>query len=160
MSWQAAWWALAGLTIAGAVSVLASREIMRMMLGLGAFLLGVAGLYALSGFGLLAVAQVFVYVGGVLVLFLFAIMAIGRDEESRRMERPFDIGAASVAVGVCVLLVAVLRSSPPAAPGPATVERTAEVLLGASLPYFEAVGVLLLAALVVALAIVQGGERR
>lgn len=161
MTWQVTWWVLATLVVAGALLVLASRELMRMLLALGVFLVGMAGLYALHGFALLAVAQVFVYVGGVLVLFLFAIMAIGRDAEARALEMPFDIGAASVALGVGVLLFVALKGAPPAAPtATATVEKTADALLGASLPYFEAVGVLLLAALVAALAIVQGGERR
>lgn len=161
MSAQFAWWALAGLAVAGAATVLVSRELMRLLLGLGVFLVAVAGLYAYHGFGLLAVAQVFVYVGGVLVLFLFAIMAAGGDAESRAIERPFDIGAASVAFGVALLLVFVLRTAPPGVPvGAASVEATADALLGPLLPHFEAVGVLLLAGLVAALAIVQGGDRR
>jgi NADH-quinone oxidoreductase subunit J len=156
---QVTWWVLAALVLAGALSVLLTREMMRLILGLGLFLVGVAGLYAQLGFGLLAVAQLFVYIGGVLVLFLFAIMSMGRDDESRRLERPFDIGAASVAAGLAILLVFALRIAPPRpVPVPASVEATAGELLGALLPHFEAVGVLLLAALVAALAIVQGGE--
>jgi NADH-quinone oxidoreductase subunit J len=160
VSAQFAWWALAGLAVAGAATVLLARELMRLLLGLGLFLVAVAGLYAYEGFALLAVAQVFVYVGGVLVLFLFAIMASGRDRESRSLERPFDIGAAAVAFGITVLLSFALRVAPPGAPsGLASVEATASELLGGLLPQFELVGVLLLAALVAALAIVQGGDR-
>lgn len=159
MTAQITWWVLAALVLAGALSVLLAREMMRLILGLGLFLVGVAGLYAQLGFGLLAVGQLFVYIGGVLVLFLFAIMSMGRDDESRRLERPFDIGAASVAAGVAVLLVFALRIAPPQPMSvTATVEATASELLGALLPHFEVVGVLLLAALVAALAIVQGGE--
>lgn len=159
MTAQVTWWLLAAIVLAGALSVLMAREMMRLILGLGLFLVGVAGLYAQLGFGLLAVAQLFVYIGGVLVLFLFAIMSMGRDDESRGLERPFDIGAASVAAGVAILLVLALRIAPPqAASVPASVEATAGELLGALLPHFEVVGVLLLAALVAALAIVQGGE--
>jgi NADH-quinone oxidoreductase subunit J len=156
------WWALAGLTVVGAVTVIATREIMRMLLGLGAFLLGVAGLYAWYGFELLAVAELFVYVGGVLVLFLFAITSMGRDREGRSMERRLDIGALgiSAALGV-VLLVALQDAMPASAPAiGASVEDTATALLGPLLPYFEVVGVVLLIALAAALAIIGREDGR
>jgi NADH:ubiquinone oxidoreductase subunit 6 (subunit J) len=156
------WWALAGLAVAGAAAVLLVREMMRLMLGLGAFLLGVAGLYAWYGFGLLAVAELFVYVGGVLVLFLLAITAMGRDSESRAIARRFDFGAATVSVGLGVVLVLALRGMLPATSPLAgvTVEKTAGALLGAWLPHFEIAGVVLLAGLAAALAIVGGGDEK
>ena len=160
MSVTLLWWALAALTLSGAAVVLFTREMMRMILGLGAFLLGIAGLYAWLGFGLLAVAELFVYVGGVLVLFLLAITAMGRDADARAITRRFDLGAAVISVGLAVVLVLALRGMLPAA-GPvagATVERTADALLGAWLPQFEIAGVVLLVALAAALAIVQGGD--
>jgi NADH:ubiquinone oxidoreductase subunit 6 (subunit J) len=162
MSVTLLWWALAGLTVVGAVTVIATREIMRMLLGLGAFLLGVAGLYAWYGFELLAVAELFVYVGGVLVLFLFAITSMGRDREGRSMERRLDIGALgiSAALGV-VLLVALQDAMPASAPAiGASVEDTATALLGPLLPYFEVVGVVLLIALAAALAIIGREDGR
>ena len=55
------------------------RDVMRMALGLGAFLMAVAGFFAYYGFGFLALAELFVYVGGVLVLVLFAIMLVQRS---------------------------------------------------------------------------------
>jgi NADH-quinone oxidoreductase subunit J len=160
MSVTLLWWALAALTITGALAVLLSRELTRLLLGLGAFLLGIAGLYAFYGFELLAVAEIFVYVGGVLVLFLFAITAMGRDSSGRSIERRLDLGAAAVSAGFAGALALALRVAPPASSGVAgvTVEKTADALLGPLLPHFEAAGVLLLVALVAALAIVGGGE--
>jgi len=160
MSVTLLWWALAALTLTGAVSVLLSREMTRLLLALGAFLLGVAGLYAYYGFELLAVAEVFVYVGGVLVLFLFAITALGRDSSGRSIERRLDLGAAAVSAGLAAALALAMRVVLPAttAATGVTVEKTADALLGPLLPHFEAVGVLLLVALVAALAIVGGGE--
>jgi NADH:ubiquinone oxidoreductase subunit 6 (subunit J) len=156
------WWLLAALTVTGALSVILVREMTRLVLGLGVFLLGIAGLYAYHGFGLLAVAEVFVYVGGVLVLFLLAITVMGRDAEGRAIFRRFDPGAAVVSIGLAFVLVWALRSVPPATLPLAGVgvERTASALLGAWLPHFEVVGVLLLIALAAALAIVGGGEER
>lgn len=154
------WVALAVLTLIGAVSVIVSREMTRMLLGLGAFLLGVAGMYAYYGFELLAVAELFVYVGGVLVLFLFAITAIGRDREGRGIERRLDLPALVVSVGVGAALFVGLVTALPAVSGAvgATVEKAGDALLGQFLPQFEIVGLLLLAALAAALAVVGGGE--
>lgn len=156
------WWALAAVTLSGALVVLLAREMMRVILGLGAFLLGVAALYAFYGFDLLAVAEIFVYVGGVLVLFVFAIAAMGRDHESREIARRFEMGPAVVSVGIAATLALALSSTLPAAGGVAGagVDATASALLGPLLPQFELVGVLLLAALAAALAIVDGGDDR
>lgn len=161
MTAQITWVLLAALALAGAAVVVLGRELTRMMLGLGAFLLGLAGLYAFLGFGMLAVAHVFLYVGGVLVLFVFAITSIGRDEEGRSLSRSLDVGSAVVAIAVGVMIAASLWTvMPTAASGSASVGRTAEALLGPLLPHFEILGVLLLAALAAALAIVGGGEEQ
>jgi len=156
------WIALAVLTLIGAVSVIVSRELTRMLLGLGAFLLGITGMYAYYGFELLAVAELFVYVGGVLVLFLFAITAIGRDREGRGIERRLDLPALIVSVGVGAALFIGLAAALPAVSGAAgaTVEKAGAALLGPLLPQFEIVGLLLLAALAAALAVVGGGDER
>lgn len=156
------WAALAAIAVIGAVSVIMSRELTRMLLGLGAFLLAVAGLYAYYGFELLAVAELFVYVGGVLVLFLFAITAIGRDREGRSIARVFDVPSLVVSAGVGTALAVALWVALPSNEGVvgATVERAGAALLGPLLPQFELVGLLLLAALAAGLAIVPGGERQ
>lgn len=156
------WWALAALTVTGAVATLVSGEMTRLLLGLGAFLLGLAGLYAWYGFDLLAVAELFVYVGGVLVLFLFAITSMGRDREGRAVGRRFDLGAAIVSAGVSGVLLFALSGTLPAPTGTtkALVEDTAAALLGPLLPHFELLGVVLLVALAAALAIVWGGDER
>lgn len=162
MSVTLLWWALGAVAVIGAVTVVFARELTRLLLGLGAFFLGIAGLYAYYGFELLAVAELFVYVGGVLVLFLFAIAALGRDTSGRSIVRRFDFGAAVVSVGFAGAVALALRAVLPSA-GPAagvTVEKTAEVMLGLKMPHFEALGALLLVALVAALAIVSGGEER
>jgi NADH:ubiquinone oxidoreductase subunit 6 (subunit J) len=156
---------LAAITVAGALAVLLARETMRLIMGLGAFLLGVAGLYLYYAMPLLAVAQVFLYVGGVLVLFIFAIMALRRGPDGRgSLALTFDLGAAAVAGGLFALLVASLYSlAPSLSEGPAargTVEAVGTLLLGGLLPQFELAGGLLLVALVAALAVLgREGER-
>jgi NADH-quinone oxidoreductase subunit J len=160
---SALFWILSAIALAGALYVLLAREVMSVVLGLGTVLLGLAGLFAYFGFGFLALAQLFLYVGGVLVLFLFAIMLVHRAEGGApsMANRPDPLFiAASSALG---LLVFAMLS--PAAPEAASVvgaggpSQIAGVLLGEMLPQFEAVGVLLLLALV-AVVLVMAGDRR
>jgi NADH-quinone oxidoreductase subunit J len=159
---EVAYWAVALVTLGGAVTVIRARETMRLIVGLGAFLLGVAGLYLYHGLALLAASQVFLYVGGVLVLFVFAIMALRRGEGGRTELAPrFDLGAASVCGGLFVLIVFALAPLTPfAGNGSHGLEDTAALLMGEYLPQFEIVGVLLLVALVAALALTGRGEDR
>ncbi|HEX9093057.1 MAG TPA: NADH-quinone oxidoreductase subunit J [Coriobacteriia bacterium] len=160
-----AWWAVALVTLTGAIAVLVARETMRLIAGLGTFLIGVAGLYVYQAMPLLGASQVFLYVGGVLVLFLFAIMALRRSDDGRsQLTRRLDLSALAVSAGLFSIMAAALRglsgqlsASPLAAAGTAA---TAEVLLGRYLPHFELVGGLLLVALVAAVAISAGGEER
>lgn len=74
-------YAVAALTVGGAAAVALSRNILYSALGLLAALLGTAGLYAFLSADFVAVAQVFIYIGGVLVLILFAIMLTNRIGE-------------------------------------------------------------------------------
>jgi NADH:ubiquinone oxidoreductase subunit 6 (subunit J) len=155
---------MTAVALAGAVVVVFTRDVVRLVLGLAGFLLAVAGLYLYFGSPFLAVAQVFVYVGGVLVLMLLALMLLTRDSTGRlELGWRFDIGAASVSVALFAFLVWMLNGVTPAAPAAAAGSSTdalATVLLGPMLSAFELVGVLLLTALVAVLTIVGGGERR
>lgn len=160
---EVAFWALAAIALAGALTVVLTREVMRLALGLGAFLAASAGLFLLFGTPFLAAAQVFVYVGGVLVLVLFAIMLLRRSSEGEpSLGSRHDLLTAAVCAAVGGFVgFALLRDAAPVpvtGNGGGTAALAAE-LLGPLLPHFEMLGVLLLAALVGALTIV-GGERR
>ena len=65
------------LTIAGAVAVVYSKNLMHSCIYLLASFFGVAGLYACLGADFLAATQMVVYAGGVIILMLFAIMLTG-----------------------------------------------------------------------------------
>ena len=65
------------LTIAGALLVVYSKNLMHACIYLLASLFGVAGLYACIGADFLAATQLVVYAGGVIILMLFAIMLTG-----------------------------------------------------------------------------------
>ncbi|MGB4441400.1 MAG: NADH-quinone oxidoreductase subunit J [Coriobacteriia bacterium] len=153
---------LAAAALVGALVVVFTRDIMRLVLGLGTFLLSVAGFYLFYGATFLAIAQIFLYVGGVLVLVVIAIMTVHRtpDDEPVLTNRR-SYGALLVSAGVFGLLVNGLGGQVPATSAPvsgAGIQALGDMLLGALLPHFEIIGGLLLAGLVVVLAI-TGGER-
>lgn len=155
--------AFAALALIGAVTVVLTRDVMRLALGFGAFLLAVAGLFALHGFGFLALAQIFIYVGGVLVLILFAIMLIHRGEDgtpalSSRHDPLAAVASAGVALLAGQLLTPYARALDGVEAHHALVDLSS-ALLGDWLPHFELAGLLLLAALV-AVVSVSGGDRR
>lgn len=100
--------ALSGLVIASAVFALEARELIYGAVGLGISLIGVAGLFVLLGAEYLAMFQVAVYVGAVVVLILFTIMLVQR--KSGRIveeEEPASFGRAGIYVaGLVALAVA------------------------------------------------------
>jgi NADH-quinone oxidoreductase subunit J len=114
----------------------------------------VAALYLSLGAEFLAAAQVIVYAGAIMVLFVFAIMVLipGREETGPDERRPYRLLA--VPVGATLLLeVAVIivwrRSEATAvAPIPGGVEAIGRLLFTDYLFPFEVTSVLLLAAMV------------
>ncbi len=155
-------WGLAAVALIGAVAVALAREVMRMALGLGAFLLALAGFFAYFGFGFLALAELFVYVGGVLILILFAIMLVHRSAggSTELLLRPVLVPGVLSGLLAVVLFWSLRQATPlmgavAAIGGP---QVFADDLLGPLLPQFEIAGALLLVALV-AIIVVSGGER-
>jgi NADH-quinone oxidoreductase subunit J len=75
----------AAVALVGAVTVVTMRNPMYGAIGLLASFLAVAGLFLLRHAEFVAVVQIFVYGGGIMVLFLFVIMLVNlhRLEESR-----------------------------------------------------------------------------
>jgi NADH-quinone oxidoreductase subunit J len=157
-------WASLALVVAGAAVAVLSPDVTRAALGLGGFLVALAGLYLQYGLGFLAAAQVFVYVGGVLVLMLFAIMLVHRSGEGIPVLGRVSGGLAALpAAAVFVVLAGALAVSLEGAGLPdgagAGVEALQRTLLGPMLPAFEAAGLFLLAALVAAVAVTGGDEK-
>jgi NADH-quinone oxidoreductase subunit J len=71
---QLAFYSFATLTIIGALAVLLTRNVLYAAFFLLLTLLGVAGLFVLASADFLAIAQIMIYVGGVLVLVIFGVM--------------------------------------------------------------------------------------
>lgn len=136
------------------LSALAPR-IVHAAFGLLGTFLGVAGLYALLGADFLALAQVVVYVGGILVLLVFGVLLTARARPRLGRESRPAVLVPSLVGGLVFagLLAATLgtgwRTAPPGEPRPTTAD-LGRALLDPSrqLVAFELASVLLLAALV------------
>ena len=77
---QLAFYVFAALTLVGALSVLLTRNVLYAAFFLLLTLLGAAGLFVLASADFLAVAQIMIYVGGVLVLVIFGVMLTHKPE--------------------------------------------------------------------------------
>src|SRR5512137_2588418 len=144
---------IAGLTIAGAAGVALSHNILYSAIGLLAALLGAGALYVFLAADFLAVAQLLIYIGGVLVLVLFAVMLTNRITE-------INVSNTSLGLwGGLMLFVAVAPVTPWAtiAPGPHayTTETIGNGLLTRWLLPFEVASMVLLATLVGAIVIAR-----
>jgi NADH-quinone oxidoreductase subunit J len=116
--------------------------------------------YALLGAEFLAAAQILIYAGAILVLFLFVIMLLNApSEQSDAVPRPFQRWA-GLLLAVCAaaggtLLVLSIRPGAAASPTPGSAQAIGRLLVNPYLFAFELVSVLLLAALVGALVLVK-----
>lgn len=75
-----AFWILATLTVVGALSTILSRNLISAVMSMVAAFFGLASLYALLSAHFLAAIQVLVYAGAIMVLFVFVIMVLNREE--------------------------------------------------------------------------------
>lgn len=119
----------------------------------------VAVCYALLSAPFLAAAQILVYAGAILVLFLFVVMLLNAPlpstDQPRNLQRTLGLTAALLVGlgGAALALVAAPAASVPAAEG--TAAAIGRLLVGPHLFAFELVSVLLLAALVGAMVLVK-----
>jgi NADH-quinone oxidoreductase subunit J len=109
-----AFWVLGPLAAIAAVMMVVSRKAVHSALFLAAVMLSLAGLYAVQDAPFLAAAQVIVYTGAVLMLFLFVLMLVGVDSSDSLVEtlRGQRVAAGLVGVGFALLVtIAVYRAT-------------------------------------------------
>src|SRR6266513_894309 len=101
---------IAGIAVGSALGLVAKRNPIHAALFLVVNLGAVAVLYLTLGAQFLAVAQVAVYAGAIMVLFLFAIFVLipGKEETGPDPRRPYRILAVPVGAALLALLVAVV----------------------------------------------------
>ncbi len=144
---------LAALTVGSAILVATLPNIIYSAVALLFTFAGVAGLYVFSSADFLAATQVLVYVGGILILVLFAVFLSNRIADVK-LSNPvrFRFPAAVICLALFGLLSYAAVSTAYAVKTPATWQATTaeigELLMTRYLLPFEVASVLLLAALI------------
>jgi len=151
----------AGLALASAIFVVAQRNPIYSAFSLIVTLCSLSAIYGILGASFIAILQVVVYAGAIMVLFLFVLMLLNvRPEERFEGE---SLRFKLIALGLVALLVAqvgavLLRAARPgvAAGFDASSRPVARILFSPQYLYvFEATSVLILAALVGAVALAK-----
>jgi NADH-quinone oxidoreductase subunit J len=81
---QIIFFVFAAITIGGALYLLFTKNVLYAAFSLLLTLLGVSGLYVFAGADFLAVSQIMIYVGGILVLMIFGIMLTHNKNTQRQ----------------------------------------------------------------------------
>jgi NADH-quinone oxidoreductase subunit J len=153
---------LAALVFVSAASVALSRNVLYSAFSLLGTLGGVAGLYLLLGADFVGIAQFLIYVGGILVLILFAVLLTNRIGQIRisNVSAGILVGApAAGSLGALLVRVATATqwhtlAASDVAPAPTTA-RLGDAFLTDYLLPFELVSLVLLVALVGAMVIAR-----
>ncbi|MBI2724389.1 MAG: NADH-quinone oxidoreductase subunit J [Chloroflexi bacterium] len=101
-------WIIAATVIGGALGCVLVRSIVYAALFLIMSLMGVAGVYILLSVEFLALVQVLVYAGAVMVLILFALMLTHTEDLKHRLDgeqRPLAAVAALVLLGAFIAVM-------------------------------------------------------
>jgi len=166
-------WFFAAASLAGGVLMLVARHPMRVALALIGSMISLAGIYAILGVHVIAVFQVLIYVGAVMVFMVYVIMLLDVRDPSflQRYGR-----AVVPAVALAALLAGALGAAaggghtvtateldalqPGRTPASFGVDAFSVSFLERYWLHFEVTTVLLLAAVVAAIAVVRTGRRR
>ncbi len=76
---QIIFYLFAGLAVSAGLFILFTKNVLHAVLSLLAVFLGVSAMFVFAGADFLAITQLVVYVGGVLVLMLFGVMLTNRE---------------------------------------------------------------------------------
>jgi NADH-quinone oxidoreductase subunit J len=171
---------LAGVTVIAAAAAVSFRKPIYCAIWFGLMLLGIAGLFLLTGAQFLAVATIVVYAGAILVTFLFVLMLANQEGKTiydrTSWEAQISAAAGMVMVGVLSMTIGSVFGTPTAMDthqiSVSSPEKLAQGVLspyhaasfgmelfGRHLIAIEVAGTLLLAALVGAAVIVAQNQR-
>jgi len=154
------------LAVASAAAMILVRHPMRVAVALITCMMSLAAIYALVGVHVIAIFQVLIYVGAVMVFMVYAIMLLDVRDYSftRRFSWLLLPGAVAAVVFVAILAHGLWQALPNAASGGGSalfgVKRFSIEFLNDFWLHFELVSILLVAAVVAALAVLQVGRRK
>ncbi len=163
--WQGsnlAFWIITAVVVVSAAGAALSKSIVQAAFCLFFTLVGMAGYYVLLGSGFLAVTQIVIYVGGILVLLMFGILLTNRplqhDDGAGKLYIASGI-AGALLLGVLVHLITSVQWAPRIFVEPASdVRPIGRLLLSHYLLPFEVIGVTLLLCLIGAAYLVRRRE--
>jgi len=146
----------AGLAVIPAVALLITNKVIYAAYLLLVSLLGVAALYVFAGADFLAITQVMIYIGGVIVLLVFGIMLTAKTKDSPTLvvnSKNTGIAILLALVVFLVLILAILSNQFTQESSEEGSRKTTLSLVGKSLMTdyafaFEAAGLLILIALI------------
>jgi NADH-quinone oxidoreductase subunit J len=143
------------LVLGGAILTITCRNAVRSAISLIVSLLGVAGIYLMQQAEFLFAVQIVLYVGGIMVLFLFVIMLVNLDQAA--LQRQWLAALTAVALVAAEIGYVLYRGqgafqfAQPAAAAPSALGNTevlADALFSEYLLPFEITSVLLLVAVI------------
>ncbi len=150
----------AAITVLSALFVVTTRNIVHSAFYLLFTFFGVAGIYVLLGADFIAIAQIMVYVGGILILILFGVMLTNKITSVEI--KTGTVQMLPAAIGVAIFMGAVIsvmimtnwKSEPEMIPS-TTTKDLGHLLINSYVLIFELLGILLLIALIGAASIAR-----
>jgi NADH-quinone oxidoreductase subunit J len=165
----ALFWAFAATMIGGALFVVTRRNLIAAVMGMVGSFVGIAAVYMMLYASFLAVIQMLVYAGAIMVLFVFVIMVLNRPEDepiapSGRAGQVIGSLAILYLIGRLALMLWHVKPPPNSLVAPMKtaegfdwggVQSVGSDLFNGGLFPFEAISILLLVAVVGAIAIAR-----
>lgn len=146
-------WLFGIITVVSAVIVVMSKNLIHSVFSLMLTFFGVAGIYVLLNADFLAIIQLIVYVGGILIVLIFGVMLTNNvfDENLKSGFSNVVMGSV-ISGGLLGLLLLVFTNnqlySTPSVFAPVSIKELSVLFIKDYLVLFELLGILLLAALI------------
>ena len=153
---QILFWFLSALAIVAAVGVISSKNPVHSVLWLIVVFFAISGHYILMNAQFLAIVNIIVYAGAIMVLFLFVVMMMNLNAEAEPPKNIY-LKIAGVVSGLCLMIVFVAALSRPEATANPTMMRGSDIglieglgkaLFGRYVIPFEISSVLFLSAMI------------
>jgi NADH-quinone oxidoreductase subunit J len=150
---QVAFWVLAALVVFFAIFTMTRRNPVTAVMSLVATFFGLAATYATLSAHFLAVIQLLVYAGAIMVLFIFVVMILNREETSPTSISVYRVLGVLSGIYLTIKFIGVAGAGIPITPAPVgdsfgTVGAIGDMLFREFLFPFEAISLLLLVAIV------------
>ncbi|MEE9217871.1 MAG: NADH-quinone oxidoreductase subunit J [Acidobacteriota bacterium] len=161
---QLIFYVFASVAVVSGFMVIMQRNVVHSALFLVGTFFSVAGIYVLLGAEFLAIVQLLVYAGGIMVLFLFVIMLVRLDQTHGKRRWPFTgiVGVIMVVLLVGATLGLMVEGGRDAGTGPVeqapeagNMERIGMSLFSDYILPFEVASILLLVAMVGAIVLAR-----